>query len=136
MQGVFSNCFSMKKLPDISKWDTNNVKDMSNFFDNCCSLSVLPNISKWNFKNVEDISRMFYNCNSLISLPDINFLTKFHFKKMDKIFNESNFDSKISYLSLFSSDKKYSDSNVSSEDDSINIFPNKIDDEYYDNFYS
>ena len=66
---------------------------MSNLFENCCSLSTLPNISKWNFENVEDISRMFYNCNSLISF-DINFLTKFHFKKMDKIFNKSNLYSK------------------------------------------
>ena len=96
---------------------------MSNLFENCCSLSTLPNISKWNFENVEDISRMFYNCNSLISF-DINFLTKFHFKKMDKIFNKSNLDSKTSNLSLFSSDKKYSYSNISSKDD--NAFSSKI----------
>ena len=121
---------------------------MSYLFDNCYSLTVIPNISKWNFKNVQDISRMFYNCKSLISLPDINFLTKFDFKKMDKIFNDINLDSKTSNLSLFSSDKKYSDSNISSKDDntfsnnivfednSSNIFYNEMDDSYYDNFYS
>ena len=91
---------------------------------------------------------MFYNCKSLISLPDINFLTKFDFKKMDKIFNDINFDSKTSNLSLFSSDKKYNYSNISSDDDnnlsndiifkdnSSNIFYNEMDDEHYDNFYS
>ena len=147
MQGVFSNCLSLKKIPDISKWNTNNVEVMSNLFDNCCSLSVLPNISKWNFKNVEDISRMFYNCNSLIS-SDMNFLTKFDLKKMNLIFTENNFSSKTSNISLFSSDKKYIYSNISSDDDnnlcngiifednSSNIFYNEIDDEYYDNFYN
>ena len=126
----------------------NGVGNMSNFFENCNSLTVIPNISKWNFKNVIDISRMFYNCNSLISLPEINFLTKYHFKKMDNIFNENNFDSKTSNLSLFSSDKEYSYSNISSKDDntfyydniyeenSSNIFYNEIDDANYDNFYS
>ena len=31
---------------DLSKWNTNNVKDMSYLFYNCSSLSSLPDISK------------------------------------------------------------------------------------------
>ena len=29
-------------LPDISKWDTNNVKDMNGIFDRCSSLKEIP----------------------------------------------------------------------------------------------
>ena len=35
-------------------------------------LSFLPNISKWNTNKVTDISFMFYNCSSLKLLPDIS----------------------------------------------------------------
>ena len=33
---------------DLSKWNTNNVTDMSFLFNGCKSLSSLPDISKWN----------------------------------------------------------------------------------------
>ena len=33
-------------LPDISKWNTNNVTDMSYMFSNCKSLISLPNLLK------------------------------------------------------------------------------------------
>ena len=29
------NCYSLSSLPDISKWNTNNVNDMSEIFSNC-----------------------------------------------------------------------------------------------------
>ena len=35
-------------LCDISKWDTNNVKNMNGIFYGSSSLSSLPDISKWN----------------------------------------------------------------------------------------
>ena len=41
-------------------------------FLGCNSLIALPDISKWNTSNVEDMSGMFRECNSLISLPDIS----------------------------------------------------------------
>ena len=45
---------------------------MTDLFNGCSSLKELPDISKWNTKNITDISRLFYNCNSLVSLPDIS----------------------------------------------------------------
>ena len=42
MRGLFLNCFSIKLLPDISKWNTNNVTDMDYIFDGCSKLSVKP----------------------------------------------------------------------------------------------
>ena len=46
MSFMFSGCKSLLSLPDISKWNTNKVTNMSNMFENCSSLSSLPNISK------------------------------------------------------------------------------------------
>ena len=64
-------------MPDISKWNTTNVTDMSSMFNKGyvikqSSLSSLPNISKWNTSNVFNMSHMFSCCLSLTSLPDIS----------------------------------------------------------------
>ena len=55
MSGMFYNCSLLKSLPDISKWNTNNVTDMSLIFYDCHSLISLPDISKWNTNNIEKI---------------------------------------------------------------------------------
>ena len=34
---MFADCNSLSSLPDISKWDTNNVTDMNNMFAGCNS---------------------------------------------------------------------------------------------------
>ena len=59
-------------LPDISKWDTNKVNNMSYMFYNCKLLLTLPDISTWNTKNVTNMNSMFKKCISLSSLPDIS----------------------------------------------------------------
>ena len=46
MCGIFFRCSKLQYLPEISKWKTNNVTNISGMFDNCSSLSSLPNISK------------------------------------------------------------------------------------------
>ena len=35
MSYMFSKCSSLTSLPDISKWNTNNVTNMSGMFNNC-----------------------------------------------------------------------------------------------------
>ena len=47
---MFSHCESLKSLPDIFKWDTKNVTNMSHMFRNCSFLNSLPDISKWDIK--------------------------------------------------------------------------------------
>ena len=47
MKYLFSGCISLMSLPDISKWDTRKVTNMSYMFKNCSSLIKLPDISKW-----------------------------------------------------------------------------------------
>ena len=59
MRGVFSYCESLVYLPDLSKWNTGKVNDISAFFARCSSLKSLPDISKWNTENVTDMSNMF-----------------------------------------------------------------------------
>ena len=54
MSCLFENCLSLNVLPDISKWDTSNLKEMRSMFNGCSSLKVLPDISKWNTKNVDN----------------------------------------------------------------------------------
>ena len=47
MRIMFSGCNSLISLPDISKWNTDNVTDMSGMFSGCYSFISLPDISKW-----------------------------------------------------------------------------------------
>ena len=54
MSYIFSDCSSLSSLPDISKWNTNNVTNMSYMFYECSS--SLPDISKWNTNNVTNMS--------------------------------------------------------------------------------
>ena len=60
---MFYECSSLSSLPDISKWNTNNIKNMSLMFNECSSLSSLPDISKW---NINKIKITFNECENLI----------------------------------------------------------------------
>ena len=42
---------------------------MNSMFYECCSLSSLPDISKWNTNNVIDIKNMFSFCNKNLKIP-------------------------------------------------------------------
>jgi len=52
MSHLFSFCNKLSSLPDISKWNTNNLTNMRSLFFCCESLISLPDISKWNTNNV------------------------------------------------------------------------------------
>ena len=51
MSGLFYECSSLQSLPDISKWNINNINDMSWMFNGCEILNSLSDISKW-YKNI------------------------------------------------------------------------------------
>ena len=51
MNNMFSHCKSLKFLPDISKWNTSNVVDMSSMFLYCESLKSIPVITKWDISS-------------------------------------------------------------------------------------
>ena len=42
---------------------------MSYMFNNCSNLSTLPDISKWNTNNVNNIIDMFADCNNNLVIP-------------------------------------------------------------------
>ena len=65
---LFSYCFSLTSMPDISKWNTKNLNNISVMFQNCLSLSFLPNISKWNVLKESDLIRYSHN---IINIPSI-----------------------------------------------------------------
>ena len=73
MNGLFYKCSSLIILPDISKWNTTNVTDLSDIFAECSSLSKLPDISKWNTTNVTNLSEneFFDGCLSLLVIPHL-----------------------------------------------------------------
>ena len=56
---MFFGCRALLTLPDISKWETSNINDLSQLFQGCYSLKFLPDISKWNVGNVNNLSWMF-----------------------------------------------------------------------------
>ena len=77
---MFYNCSSLISLPDISKWNTNNITNIRYIFSECISLSHLSDLSK---------------CLSLIYLPEVtdkysikdNPFNPFRRKKKRRIYN-------------------------------------------------
>jgi len=87
IKGLFYESFFLSELPDISNWNIKNAKDLSNMFDGCKSLKALPNISKWDTSNVKDMSNMFHNCWYLTSFPDISNWKIKNVKNMSHMFH-------------------------------------------------
>jgi surface protein len=86
MECMFSGCNSLTLLPDLSKWNTSNVTNMSYMFSACNSLISLPDISKWNINNATNMSYMFDRCISLISIPDLSKWDIDKINNMSKLF--------------------------------------------------
>ena len=42
MSSIFQLCSSLSSLPDISNWNTNNIKDMTEMFHGCKSSLKIP----------------------------------------------------------------------------------------------
>ena len=61
MSNMFNGCYSLKELPDISKWDFKNVTNMSHMFSWCNSLKKIPDIPELGAKIDNDISRLVYD---------------------------------------------------------------------------
>ena len=59
---MFKNCNKLTSL-DVSKFYTNEIKDMSYLFNGCSSLTSLS--LPFNTELVENMKEMFKNCNNL-----------------------------------------------------------------------
>ena len=76
MSHMFYGCTSLISLPDISKWNTNNVQNFSKLFYGSISLSYTPNLCNWNFLYQDNKINLFIECLSLIYEPKL-FILKF-----------------------------------------------------------
>ena len=72
MNDMFKGCTSLLSLPDISMWNTNEVKNIKEIFEGCISLLSLPDISLLEFEAVHFIDNITKDCFSLMYLPDIS----------------------------------------------------------------
>ena len=68
---MFNKCLLLSSLPNISKWSTDNVIDMSYMFNKCSKLLQLPDVTKWNTNKVSNMRYMFNECSSLTNLSAI-----------------------------------------------------------------
>ena len=71
MERMFYGCKSLTVLPDISTWDTLNVKNMNEIFYECISLSFIPDISKWYIYKVKEMNNIFYGCKKDLNLLNL-----------------------------------------------------------------
>ena len=52
---------------NISERNSKNINKIENILNECSKLNFSPNISTWNTQNIKDMSCLFYNCTSLKS---------------------------------------------------------------------
>ena len=71
MNYMFYCCISLSSFPDISKWNTSNLKEAKGIFEQCISVTIFPDISNGNISNI-DMSYLFYNCYALSFVPNIS----------------------------------------------------------------
>ena len=133
---MFYRFSSLISLPDISKWNTQNINNLNCIFENCSLLTFIPNISKWKFNYkikiiIPDISKWKISITDWSNFSDISYDNYYYNKK----------DSFLSRDFLKSSDFT-KDSILSNDNEDFSSIENKKDnsgneelDDYYDNFY-
>ena len=92
MDNMFRGCSSLISLPNITKWNINNVKDMKMIFFGCSSLISLPDISRWKIVEFKSTETTLFNCLLPISLPEIkycNFIENYESNLFQSSFNEA-----------------------------------------------
>ena len=59
IHSMFYGCKSLRRIHDISKWNTDEVTTLSEIFYECSSLTSIPDISTWNTDNVKEMHSLF-----------------------------------------------------------------------------
>ena len=78
---MFKGCLSLTNI-NLTKFNTNNVTNMSSMFKQCISLKNL-NLSNINIKKVTNMWDMFYRCSSSLQLNIINQYSNFRNEAFD-----------------------------------------------------
>ena len=66
---MFLKCNKLLTAPDISKWNIKNVIYMQYLFSECTSLKYIPNISQMQIQDGCNTFRMFYGCDEKLDIP-------------------------------------------------------------------
>ena len=72
MSFMFSECYKLKEINGLNKFNTNKVTNMEAMFNNCKELKHLD-LSNYNTSNVTNMSFMFSECNNLNYLNLLQF---------------------------------------------------------------
>ena len=84
---MFSGCSALNYLPDIGKWNTINITDMSYLFYKCSlNKNDFDGIKEWNTQNVKNMNNMFSECRDMITLPNISCWNTTNLESMNNIF--------------------------------------------------
>ena len=96
---MFYFCKKLKQIPDISRWDTSKVKDISSMFYKCLKLEKALDKSKFKKNiNAEDYD---YYCSSLIPKDNKNIDNEIKSINTNNIISNPILDKKNVYLILF-----------------------------------
>ena len=102
MREMFDTCTALVNL-DVSMFNTSNVKDMYGLFEDCYSLRNIVGLEKWDTSKVTIISSMFLNCwylNANITIMNPN-ITDYY-----NIFYECSTNPKSKFVVNYTSDCK------------------------------
>ena len=146
---MFYLCSSLKELPDISIWNTENICNLNSIFENCSLLTYIPDISNWKLNNKIKINNIFKGCNSLLIIPDISKWNIELPENLNSLSTNYNFIKEVKTYSLISKDITISSNSSKDTSSSIcnndiafnennNFINSKVEtlDEYYENFYN
>ena len=123
---IFMNCSSLLSLPDISKWNLNNIKTINNILTGCSSLLSFPDILSWNLHNKLNKSYI-YNLTKESLSSQFSSIGK-NIIESDNI-NSSSFINNSEKLDINKDiEYKINDVDFYKVNDSLTL--------YYDNFYS
>ena len=62
MDGMFSDCKSIKHFPNMIKWEVKKLKTANSMFKNCSSLEWFPTIGHWKGTYNFEKNHMFFGC--------------------------------------------------------------------------
>ncbi len=79
MSSMFSGCEKLGSTyspPDLTSWNTQNVRNMSRMFEDCSELRNVTFGGDWNTINVKDMSYMFKGCSRMDTFTASGFNTQ------------------------------------------------------------
>ena len=123
MSHMFNSCTTLYSIADISKWNTQNLSNISYMFCKCSSLKFLPNISKWNTSKINNMSFLFYDCSLMAELPDISFWDTSNVTDMSYMFYNCSKIMDLPNISKWKIDKVKNLSFMFYNCSSLNIYP-------------